>query len=385
MSALPVLSQQAGRTPEGIAEPRTAMPRTRVGHDGPCHLEAALNDFGLGKESINGLGPGAYLVNVLPSTVLVAGAFAILSSRIYPWSSPIRGVRPGVESVVATVRESPVTALVIFASSVLFVTVVLRPFQISAVQWLEGYWRDRSILRIAHEFAVERHQRRRGLNLVRLQAIPEEEPRLPRFDVVAAQQRARVRHRRRQEAAMEVISQQYPDQAEDVMPTLLGNVLRRAETGAGERYGLSTVHTFPRLYPYLSPRLAQENETQLNVLDASATLAIVIGALAALSSPFLIRFDAWSAVPVALLLVAGVSYRGARIAAQRHGVVLAAAFDLHRFDMLSAMHRRLPRDAREELAENAALTSVLEGEPAIRQRPWKYAHPAPSEGPGTAR
>ncbi|WP_305786286.1 hypothetical protein [Symbioplanes lichenis] len=339
-----------------------------------------MSDLGLGKESIKSLGAGAYLVNVLPSAVLVAGIFAVVTSRLYPWSKPVGAARPGIDSIIATVRGSVLTSVVVFAAAVLFTTVVLRPFQISIVQWLEGYWHYRPPFRVAQDFAVERHHRRRSRHLIRLQDIPEEYLRLPRFDAVASQGRRRAKSQREQELASEILFQQYPEHAENIMPTLLGNVLRRAETVAGERYGLSTVQAFPRLHPFLSPRLAQENETQLNVLDTSATLTMILGVLGVVSGPFVARWDLWSAVPLAFALVAALSYRGARIAAQRQGAILAVAFDLHRFEMLTAMRRRLPRDAREEAADNEALSRVFDGQSAVSQRPWRYAHPAPSDG-----
>ncbi|GID29519.1 hypothetical protein [Paractinoplanes brasiliensis] len=337
-----------------------------------------MSDLGLSKESIKGLGPGAYLVNVLPSALLVGGVFAAVASRLYPWQHPRGDVSAGLDSLLAAVRSLGFPGGLLIIGTILFTAVVLRPFQISAVQWLEGYWHDRAATRLVYALAVERHHRRRGAHLVYSQEVAEQELRLHRFDAVARRERARLRRERRQDVSSAIVERQYPRDAERVMPTLLGNILRRAESVAGERYGLDTVETFPRLYPYLSPRLAEENETQLNVLDAAATLTIVFGTLATVTLPFLARLDAHGAIPLMLLMVAVVSYRGACAAAQRHSVVLAAAFDLHRFDMLAAMRRRMPRNARQEYADNEVLTRVLGGDfPAEQKLPWNYVHPDP--------
>jgi hypothetical protein len=45
--------------------------------------------LGLAKESIKGLGAGAYLIDVLPSAVLSLGVLALFGSRLYPWADPI--------------------------------------------------------------------------------------------------------------------------------------------------------------------------------------------------------------------------------------------------------------------------------------------------------
>lgn len=60
------------------------------------------------------------------------------------------------------------------------------------------------------------------------------------------------------------------------MPTELGNVLRRAERTAGERYGLDTVHTYPRLYPHLSKQLDKEIGQQLDLVDTGASIAVAL-------------------------------------------------------------------------------------------------------------
>jgi hypothetical protein len=334
-----------------------------------------MSDLGLTKESVKGLGPGAYLVNVLPSAVLVLGLLAFVTSHLYPWQTSAR-TPAGVDSVVTAFKHLGTRGAIALVLTVLVTTVLLRPFQISAVQFLEGYWRSRVIPPLVTALAIERHARRRSLHMARALEIPEDEVATPSLDLVTAQARRQHRADRRTKAATDVVAR-YPERAEWIMPTLLGNVLRRAETTAGERYGLQTVLAYPRLYPYLSPLLREEHQVQLNVLDTAATMAIVCGVLAACASPLLVRLDGWSLVSVGLAVVSGLSYRGARIAAQNHAILLAAAFDLHRFDMLAAMHRRLPPTAVEELADNQALCNVLGGahlgdhpEPAS----WAYTH-----------
>ena len=171
----------------------------------------------------------------------------------------------------------------------------------------------------------------------------------------------------------------YPLDPHQMMPTTLGNVLRRAEGIAGERYGLSTVHTYPRLYPYLSPRLDAEIGNQLDVLDTTATFVLLFAIEAAVTAPLVLRWDEWSGIPVVFVALALIAYAGAIRAAQKQGDLLEVAFDLHRFDLISGLHLPLPPDPARELKQNRLLTGFLSGplDPSgLRPPPqWRYAHP----------
>lgn len=139
---------------------------------------------------------------------------------------------------------------------------------------------------------------------------------------------------------------------------------------------------YPHLYPYFSPPFNQEVQTQLNVLDTASTLTIVDGFLAVAASPLLVRGDAWSLIPAGLILIAAIAYQGAKSAAGRHAIHLSAAFDLHRFDMLRAMHRQLPENAVDEYADNEKLCRVLAGRRPIDEPEPEcrvYIHPSPTK------
>ena len=354
------------------------MPGAWYGDESAGRLETALSDFGLSKESIKGLGAGAYLVNVLPSTVLVLGIFLLVATHLFPGADRFeaggRSYDPGAASVAATADALGAPSLVILVLLVLVVSVALRPFQISMVQVLEGYWRRRRLTAPLLAMAVERHARRRSFAI----AMSQEMPQLPitgsDFGTVARFIRNSRNEQHRIDGANAVLDQ-YPNSVDLIMPTLLGNILRRAEVTAGERYGLETVATYPRLYPFLSQRLGQETEVQLNVIDTAATLTLVCGVLALAWSPVLAQFSVWSLIPVGLVVTVLLAYRGARLAAGRHALLLAAAFDLHRFDMLRSMHRKLPDDATEEYQQNQALSLVLNGDyPIDDPAMWIYDH-----------
>jgi hypothetical protein len=340
------------------------------------------------KQSTKRLGPGADLVNVLPSTVLVATVFALISSHLYPWASPLHDasgkvIRPGFESVAHTAQGIKLVGGVTLVFVVLLVAVALRPFQIVAVQFLEGYWRRRSFL---WSLAIERHTRRLTASRSRRKVTSPRSKDLDLNSLAENAQRGRRIDRMTYRAGK--IIESYPERIDNLLPTSLGNVLRRAETSSGERYGLNTVITYPRLYPHLSARLDKQMATYFDLLDAMAALTLVFGGQALVTTPLAARLDRWSLVPMVFVAFALVAYRGAHQAARHHALALATTYDLHRFDMLKALHRRLPDDAEQEYRENEKLSEFFRKGQAVEESEranWKYEHPSaePQAGPAT--
>jgi hypothetical protein len=160
------------------------------------------------------------------------------------------------------------------------------------------------------------------------------------------------------------------------MPTLLGNVLRDGEDNAGRRYGLK-FNVYPRMYPSLSPKLDSAISAQLDVLDTTSALCIVFALITLLALPLLAHLDWWSLVPLVAILASAISYRGAITTARRHGTLLATAFDLHRFDMLTALHYELPLTPEDELKLNEELSGFLDSRGnALLMQGFRYQHAA---------
>jgi hypothetical protein len=88
------------------------------------------------KETVTRLGPGAYLVNIVPSVVLVAVTWALFSSQLLPWAAP--NPAAGAAAVLRAAQGLGVAGGILLLVAVVMVAILLRPFQISAVQILEG-------------------------------------------------------------------------------------------------------------------------------------------------------------------------------------------------------------------------------------------------------
>jgi hypothetical protein len=332
------------------------------------------------------------LVNVLPATLLVGYVAFLAVSGLYA------GRGYSVNDLPDTLGKNPgwaiLTVLAIFIASVL-----LRPFQIALVWVLEGYWDRIAILKHAAPLAIEYHQRsRHTAEVIELYEPPEEPTAQTLAAAVAKRQQSRHRSRKVDRAAR--IRHRYPadrpvfdDDGEleaiesRVMPTHLGNILRKAEDDAGGRYGLALPHIAPRLYPHLSERIAKEIVRNLDLIEAGAALSTACMLAVLASLPLLGRWDPWFAAPFVAAVLAAIAYLGTLRTAREHGRLLATAVDLHRFDMIAALRYKLPTTVDEEWELNVDLSDFFaHGDQKARDlmADHPYEHPSPPGGAGPA-
>jgi len=280
-------------------------------------------------------------------------------------------------------RQAGAAVLLVFG---LFLAgVLLQPFQVALVQYLEGYW-DRRPTRVLAALAVEAHRRRmRSADVEKTVDPPPSTTMTLRAGADAARAQALAARR---EARARSLLRRYPTDIERVMPTMLGNILRNGEDAAGKRYGLGALTVYPRMYPSISKPLSDAMARQLDMITLTASLCVSSTACAVVTSPILMRLDLWSLIPVVAGLLAVMSYRGALRAASDHGILFATTFDLHRFDMIRAMHYVLPRTSGKEIEFNKHLTDFLQGRqpPAKRLADHPFDHsiydtPTPAPAP----
>jgi hypothetical protein len=196
----------------------------------------------------------------------------------------------------------------------------------------------------------------------------------------------------------------YPPQRDDVMPTLLGNVLKAAEARVRLRYNLDAVLVWPRLQPLLGKDVAASVESTKSSLDLMLTVsfgvllfgvplsvwsafqtgswflwwgappallalacaarlwvaavpaaaALLLGLVLSLLGPAGGAGEAVRAAEVTLTLLAGllllswVCYHNAVQACLVYGEKVQSMFDLYRWDVLDKLHLQWPTDNREE-------------------------------------
>lgn len=269
------------------------------------------------------------LVGLAPSALLATTVGAFVAS----------GAFSGVPSLhLLLLRFGEVN---VFTASLIFLAVfcaalVLQPFQLPLVRILEGYWENVPVLRHLRWIGIEVNRRRKW-----------------EIDVLAND--------------VELALQLYPPTTGDLLPTRLGNVLRSAERQAGQNHGFSDpVEMLPRIYPYISPPLAENIRDARNDLDTACRMCAVLWAIALIVGCTLTADGAvaasdggWLAVPVVAALFAVFSYRAAVRCAGEYGRILYYVFDLHRRDLIRALGYVPPEGPDDERQLIEALTTWL--------------------------
>jgi hypothetical protein len=280
-------------------------------------------------------------VTILPTTI-----FAVFVAGLYR-AGALTGA-PSLDALLAP--PSSASSLIGLACAIVVTSVIIQPFQIALVRLLEGYWGSSRIATSLSSVGVELQRRR----VMRLRSVHE----LGRG--TAGQPSRSGENPQAVEAAHLAGNElrRFPP-LKRLLPTRLGNALRAAEDTAGERYGLTTVVTYPRLYPMLSERLRLGIGELVDQLDTAAGLTVSFLAATTLGLVALLDDGWWLLIPAATLALAWLSYRGAISAATYHGVLLATAFDLHRFDLVAALHVALPATPDEELVLHRQLSAFL--------------------------
>jgi hypothetical protein len=309
--------------------------------------------------STSNLGIRFSLVGFLPTALL-----ALFLSGALLSGAPADGPDPG--RLEAHLRQASPAQAALFTAAVLALALVLHPLQLSLVRLLEGYWGRGGILGIPADWSCGRH-RRRCQRLERQTRIPLGDGQQPSGQQISAASMAAWKLRRL-----------YPDDQGHVMPTSLGNALKAAEDRAGERYGLDCVVIWPRLQPLLSEALAAALDDARNQLDLAVRFAATFGLIAVGALVLLAPYGWWAMAVLAALALAWLSYRGSMNAAIAYGELLESAIDLHRFDLLRALHLPLPADPEAERTLNGQLSDLLRQDLEMRVR---YVH---SPGPEAA-
>jgi hypothetical protein len=290
------------------------------------------------------------VVSLLPTAALALFVFGLLASGAPDHAPDIHRLSKRVASMNAWQAGAAFLALIAFA-------LVLQPLQLSLVRLLEGYWggsRPGRLLAAPGLWLAGR--RRRALERATKSTGAAEPTQQQAEAMVAASRR---------------LERSFPPK-DELMPTQLGNVLRAAENRAGGRYGLLTVVTWPRLYPLLPEKTAAMVDDQRDQLDLSARFCAVCLLGAAVSLGLLATLGIWLLVPVGAVVLAWICYRGAIAAALQYAVGLETAYDLHRVELLRALHLRLPTDYASERTTNEALSTFLLQGPSFAQPEYEY-------------
>lgn len=260
---------------------------------------------------------------------------------------------------------------------------VLHPLQFPFTQLLEGYWGTNSFAQRAMRRSIHRHYLKRlavtdlytgaaaqtKLLADQLSQLHDERPvgvlgsKSPPLTERDRLLIDRIPHLATMQEAKRVLSR-YPDSANELMPTRLGNVLRRHERMAGDPYGLDAVVVVPYLAQVVDETLREYHDDVRSSFDLAVRMVLVWTSATVIGVALLWQYSIWLAVPLATFVLAYASYRGAVAAAVQYGDALAVIVALGRADLYRRLRVPFPADSDTERERNANLVLQLQGVPA---------------------
>jgi hypothetical protein len=287
------------------------------------------------------LGPRFSLVGVLPTVMLFLFVLALY------WSNAPEH-EPDLRAVVEKVEQIGGKEGVMLALGILLFALLLQPLQLSLVRLLEGYWHLPLLPSVGALLSwpgIAWHRKRRSQLKAQTQLPIKLKDATPtdKAGMAAADWRLR----------------RYYPAPDRLLPTALGNVLRAAEDVPYQRYRLDAVVIWPRLYPLLPQNMIGILTDRRNQLDLAARFCAIFLLCAIISLFFLYRHGWWLLVPVLMLLLARLSYRGAVAAAVAYGESVQSAFDLYRFELYKALRMPTPSNLQAEKKTNQLITGFL--------------------------
>lgn len=279
-------------------------------------------------------------------TAMLTPAFAFWLGGFIVWILHV-GLTPLNTLLMQLSKLSPIVQVALLVGGLLVVVVsssAVQRLDLTVLRWLEGYWPW--WLRWLKDWLAGRkyryfHRKQERFNLL-----------------VDKEEQAKEEHRsipvkeHRERLALSLKLRLVPELEEHYMPTKLGNILRAAENYPFERYGLVMNTCWPRLWLLLPDEAKKEITEARTTLNTAARIFLW-------SLLFLVwTIWAWW-VPLVTVVFAIWAYQWALSAARVYGVLLEAAFDLHRFALYEELRFPLPEDTSVEKAKGEQLTAYL--------------------------
>jgi len=301
-------------------------------------------------KTISGAGSiGRYftVVSLVPSTVFVA--YVVVLLRTGAWSSAEVQFTTAVDGL-------DLADLAVFSVAALLFALVVHPLGFALIQMYEGYWGTSRPFALLSTLLTRRH--RLLATAIRNQQWAHE---LAVRDTKVDRDTLGTRDVRHLLLAGEAkrLHDSYPHLLRDVMPTRLGNVLRRYERLAGAMYALDAVVATPRVLQVAAVRdvdYVQNQRIQLELALRTSFLSLVASGV---TVALMWRHGPWLLLALVLYLFSYIAYRGAVVVAHEYGTALAVAIELNRFALYERLRLSLPDDLEEERHQNVQLTAAL--------------------------
>jgi hypothetical protein len=292
------------------------------------------------------------VVSVLPSILLVVYIFLLASSGSW-WHSP------NWHDALTAVHDLGLVGASLLAVSGIALALVLHPLQFSMVQLLEGYWGPGWLAQRIRASRI-RHYRKRWLWLYDTagkadSSLSDGQPAGGHLDDWT-DQRVKLMSQSAEAGRSEL---SYPKDLDHVMPTRLGNILRRYEILAGQPYGLDAPTVLPSLALVAPPGHLDYLNDQRSALDLAVRTSVT-SAIACLATVlFLWHSGLWLLIALIPYGITYAAYRGSVTAAGSYGIAMSAIIALNRFALYEYMRIPRPSTTARERQMNETLMYLL--------------------------
>lgn len=331
-----------------------------------------MNGFSAAISGVGGaIGRYFSIVSFIPSLFLIGFTFALIESGSWGGSGGPDWARAG--NAFTHLGNLALLTLISIALGV-----VVHPVQFALVQFFEGYWGTGSLAQRARVARIRHHLKRlRGVQFGDNQRAelaledeedpPEPESRVELLSIVEESQR---------------VIDGYPIDDDAMMPTRLGNVLRRYERLAGSQYGLDAVGIIRHVALVAPAQRVDYVNDQRQLLDLSVRMTATSIFATFVAIAFLWRHGPWLLLALVPYGIAYLSYRGAIVVAHEYGSAVSTMIDLDRFALYDSLHLPPPATTTAERRMNAQLMELISPNPTIVLR---YQHPDATGDPAPKR
>jgi hypothetical protein len=304
------------------------------------------------------------VISVVPSSLYVIFVYLLITSGSWKHS-------PDWNQAFTSLGHLGVNGVVFLAFFSVGLGVAIHPIQFATVQFLEGYW---GTGRIAREIRSQRILRYQGLCRRLNQERNEAHDTLADWNEreVPTTLTIRTPLRSQYDEAYRVRSSAFPADLAEVMPTRLGNALRRAESQAGRQYGMDALQVVPHLMLIAPAGHIDYVNDQRSQLDLAVRMTLISAAASATALLFLWPYGLWALVATIPYAVAYLSYRGSVVAASHYGAAIDTLINLDRFMLYGQLHLQLPDSAKDEQIMNEKVRRLFKYEDDVK---IDYKHP----------
>lgn len=286
------------------------------------------------------------VVSFIPAALYISFVYLLVASGSWQHS-------PDWAHAINSLLHIGITGVGLLLFAGIALGIVLHPMQFAIVQFFEGYWGTSPMAQAIRALRIRRYQRlyvdlshehvnaNKALLKFSLMDIDLRRPHVSMADETLR------------------LMDNFPDSIDKVMPTRLGNMLRRYESQAGTQYGLEALQVVPHLVltaPDQHVAYVNDQRSQLDLAVRMSFMSIIACATALL---FLWPDGLWVLVAAIPYGMAYLSYRGAIVAAGHYGSAFDTLINLDRFSMYEQMGLELPTGTSQERMINKKLMLLL--------------------------